>query len=111
LSTITEDAAALRPDRLLAVELDEAPSLSPSPSITEHRFAPIALPTRRKEQSSPAREFMDMAMHGPKHSPTDTPGHRTLLGTERYRDTRFGDLPTVQWGTPSVDMESATPRR
>lgn len=32
-----------------------------------------------------------------------TPGHRTMLGTESYRDTRFGDQPmTMSWGTPEM---------
>lgn len=32
-----------------------------------------------------------------------TPGHRTMLGTESYRDTRFGDLPVMMgWGTPEM---------
>lgn len=67
-----------------------------------------------KRSVSPARDYMDVAMYGllgPTESPssTQTPGHRTLLGTERYRDTRFGDVPVVDWGSPSVDLGSGTP--
>lgn len=67
-----------------------------------------------KRSVSPARDYMDVAMYGllgPSESPgsTQTPGHRTLLGTERYRDTRFGDVPVVHWGSPSVDLGSGTP--
>jgi len=36
-------------------------------------------------------------------------GHRTLLGTERWRDTRFDDVPVVQWSTPRVDLGPGTP--
>lgn len=35
---------------------------------------------------------------------TFTPGPRTLLGTERYRDTRFGDLDLGSWASPRVDL-------
>ncbi|WVQ85717.1 hypothetical protein IAT38_007883 [Cryptococcus sp. DSM 104549] len=35
-----------------------------------------------------------------------TPGHRTLLGTERYNDTRFGDIPIGVWGQGRVDLET-----
>lgn len=123
------------------------PCLSPSPSITEShsRFIPSAAgypsrqartvsavsaasavsaitdvsvaPTDRTDRSSPARDFMDVALHGlpnPTESPSGlaTPGHRTMLGTERYRDTRFGDIPEVNWGTPSVDYGfGSTPKQ
>lgn len=73
-------------------------------------------PAGKREESplSPARNYMDVAMFGlmgPSESPgvTQTPGHRTMLGTERYRDTRFGDVPMVQWGSPSVDLGTGTP--
>ncbi|ODO12065.1 hypothetical protein I350_00850 [Cryptococcus amylolentus CBS 6273] len=33
-----------------------------------------------------------------------TPGQRTLLGTERYNDTRFGDMPVGFWAQPGVDL-------
>ncbi|OXH15949.1 hypothetical protein C370_01534 [Cryptococcus neoformans A1-35-8] len=33
-----------------------------------------------------------------------TPGHRTLLGTERYNDTRFGDIPVGMWAQPKIDF-------
>ena len=80
---------------------------------------------------SPGQEYMDLALHGlPSPTPARTrpssggagmmedespsafatPGHRTLLGTERYRDTRFGDAPVLSWGTPSVDLGANTPR-
>lgn len=39
----------------------------------------------------------------------ETPGHRTMLGTETYRDTRFGDVPVVEWGTPNIDLGPNTP--
>jgi len=71
---------------------------------------------RRSPAMSPARDYMDVAMFGlmgPAESPgtsnNQTPGHRTMLGTERYRDTRFGDVPMVQWGSPSVDLGTGTP--
>ncbi|KIR30620.1 hypothetical protein I309_00758 [Cryptococcus deuterogattii LA55] len=38
-----------------------------------------------------------------------TPGHRTLLGTERYNDTRFGDIPVGMWAQPNNDF--GTPGR
>jgi hypothetical protein len=96
------------------------PRLSPSPSITESKLqSTTGFPSRRTvssattasaatDRSSPAREFMDVALHGlpdqgDSPSGQGTPNHRTMLGTERYRDTRFGDIPVVSWGTPSVD--------
>lgn len=100
------------------------PRLSPSPSITERAFQHPAYPSRGsslvpqgprpRQTSTPAREYMDVALHGlpnPIESPSGfiTPGHRTILGTERYRDTRFGDIPSLSWGSPSVDFGSATP--
>jgi hypothetical protein len=100
------------------------PRLSPSPSITERAFQHPAYPSRGsslvptgarpRQTSTPAREYMDVALHGlpnPVESPSGfiTPGHRTILGTERYRDTRFGDIPSLSWGSPSVDFGSATP--
>ncbi|WVO13062.1 hypothetical protein L204_100672 [Cryptococcus depauperatus] len=33
-----------------------------------------------------------------------TPGQRTLLGTERYNDTRFGDIPVGMWAQPKIDF-------
>jgi hypothetical protein len=100
------------------------PRLSPSPSITERAFQHPTYPSRGsslvpqgprpRQTSTPAREYMDVALHGlpnPIESPSSfiTPGHRTILGTERYRDTRFGDIPSLSWGSPSVDFGSATP--
>ena len=70
-------------------------------------------PTRRTRSPGPARAYMNVALHGliGAESPSTlaTPGHRTMLGTERYRDTRFSDVPDVQWGTPSVDLGPNTP--
>lgn len=101
------------------------PRLSPSPSITERGFQHPSYPSRGsslvpqgprpRQTSTPAREYMDVALHGlpnPVESPSGfiTPGHRTILGTERYRDTRFGDIPTLAWGSPNVDFGSATPQ-
>lgn len=66
---------------------------------------------------SPAREYMDVALNGlAEHcEPSGTvhmPSVRTLLGTERYRDTRFGDEPIIPWGTPTiVDFGPSTPLR
>ena len=95
--------------------------LSPSPSIGD-LYPPHPLsngrrsgpPSRHRPSSSPARDYMDVALHGfpdTADSPSGhaTPGHRTMLGTERYRDTRFGDVPVFQWGTPSVDLGPLTP--
>lgn len=79
---------------------------------------------RGQASSSPSREYMEIAMHGLESAPRNTsgqtdqspsafatPGHRTMLGTETYRDTRFGDVPVMSWGTPSVDLGSGmTPR-
>lgn len=118
------------------------PRLSPSPSITESRFQHPTLPTRgsslapvgttganmtsagtstagtsrARKASTPAREYMEVALHGlgvtsdSSRSQTQTPSHRTILGTERYRDTRFGDIPVVAWGSPGVDFGPATPQ-
>ena len=76
--------------------------------------SPAARMGRDESSLSPARNYMDVAMFGlmgPSESPgtAQTPGHRTMLGTERYRDTRFGDVPMVQWGSPSVDLGTGTP--
>ncbi|ORX34139.1 hypothetical protein BD324DRAFT_636829 [Kockovaella imperatae] len=73
--------------------------------------------------SSPAQDYMEVALQtndpalkashiGPDISPSAyaTPSHRTMLGTETYRDTRFGDVPVMSWGTPSVDLGTGTPR-
>jgi hypothetical protein len=102
------------------------PRLSPSPSITEKGFQHPSYPSRMsnlgpggprpRQTSTPAREYMDVALHGlsnPADSPSAlaTPSHRTILGTERYRDTRFGDIPVMAWGgSPSVDFGSGTPQ-
>lgn len=105
-----------------------SPRLSASPTLRESAFAyhpfpanpssrsfPAAVPrSRNRTSSSPARDYMSVALHGlnnPSDSPSAqaTPGHRTMLGTERYRDTRFGDVPVFQWGTPSVDLGPRTP--
>jgi hypothetical protein len=102
------------------------PRLSPSPSITEKGFQHPSYPSRMsnlgpggprpRQTSTPAREYMDVALHGltnPADSPSAqaTPSHRTILGTERYRDTRFGDIPVMAWGgSPSVDYGSGTPQ-
>lgn len=66
---------------------------------------------------SPAREYMDVALNGlagrcKSSNVFPIPSVRTLLGTERYRDTRFGDEPIVPWGTPTVvDFGPPTPVR
>jgi hypothetical protein len=101
------------------------PRLSPSPSITERAFQHPQYPSRgsslvpqgprSRQSSAPAREYMDVALHGlpmqaDSPSALATPGHRTILGTERYRDTRFGDVPVLNWGSPSVDF-GTTPQR
>lgn len=68
-------------------------------------------------QLSPAREYMDVALNGlsghcASSNTVPIPSVRTLLGTERYRDTRFGDEPIVPWGTPmAVDFGPPTPVR
>ncbi|WOO85723.1 uncharacterized protein LOC62_07G009217 [Vanrija pseudolonga] len=100
------------------------PALSPSPSIGGEHFSYSALPTRGRSALrglantrpfvSPGREYMDVALNGlsnPNDSPSAlaTPSSRTMLGTERYRDTRFGDEPVVPWDTPTVDFGRATP--
>ena len=138
LSTITE-YDELRPERtrvpsdaptptFLGPALREStgspPRLSPSPSIGDaaasyspflSRRSITATPPRRvRDSKSPSRDYMKVALHG-LHDLADspsaqaTPGHRTMLGTERYRDTRFGDIPVFQWGTPSVDLGPTTP--
>lgn len=65
--------------------------------------------------SSPAREYMDVALNGLAGSCKSSsayPSVRTMLGTERYRDTRFGDEPIVSWGSPSIiDFGPPTPVR
>lgn len=68
----------------------------------------------RHRDVSPLMDYMDVATYGllgTRQSPgqMSTPSHRTLLGTERYRDTRFGDVPMVSWGSPSVDLGPNTP--
>jgi hypothetical protein len=108
--------------------------LSPSPSIPDSAFKrPMKsrMPTRLGRNDSPSREYMQVALHGlpqpaeevkggggdgtPSRSAMGmgmglvTPGHRTLLGTERWRDTRFGDVDVIQWGTPRVDLGPGTP--
>lgn len=74
-------------------------------------------PRERNRSVSPLQDYMDVAMHGvlgggggidDASSSLATP-HRTMLGTERYRDTRFGDVPMVSWGSPSVDLGPNTP--
>lgn len=116
----------------LASATSSPPRLSPSPSIGEDGFrytpfpnnpkrlnapATLSMHTPPKRTKSPAKEYMSVALHGlPMPSGESpgmmaTPGHRTMLGTERYRDTRFGDVPVVQWSTPGVDLfGSSTPR-
>ncbi|KAK8870100.1 hypothetical protein IAR55_000670 [Kwoniella newhampshirensis] len=41
---------------------------------------------------------------GKKNEEIMTPAHRTMLGTERYNDTRFGDIPVGMWESPKVDL-------
>ena len=74
--------------------------------------------SRSVRSSSPSRDFMDIALHGfadesPSAQAPHTPAHRTLLGTERYNDTKYGDVPLVSWGTPGEGMLDfgETPRR
>jgi hypothetical protein len=103
--------------------------LSPSPDIPDGMFKkPKFLPSRfSRQEGSPGREYMEVALHGLPEgeggAEADSrvggmggtpgsgrgPGSRTLLGTERWRDTRFGDVPVVQWGTPRVDLGPGTP--
>lgn len=67
----------------------------------------------RHRDVSPLMDYMDVATYGLLGTDSlgqmNTPNHRTLLGTERYRDTRFGDVPMVSWGSPSVDLGPNTP--
>lgn len=69
-----------------------------------------------RQSPDPAREYMEVALHGLSNtsdspSAQATPSHRTLLGTERYRDTRFGDIPMMSWGTPGgMDFGPGTPQ-
>lgn len=105
---------------------DRPPSLSPSPSITETRFSSLPFPSKKKPISAPSALGQtspliptQSALPGrmtantvdttpPCHAGAAglgmmTPGHRTMLGTESYRDTRFGDLPVMMaWGTPEM---------
>lgn len=74
--------------------------------------------SRSVRSSSPSRDFMDIALHGytdesPSARPPHTPAHRTLLGTERYRDNKYGDLPFFSLATPGEgEMDfGETPRR
>ncbi|WVQ71279.1 hypothetical protein IAR50_000805 [Cryptococcus sp. DSM 104548] len=39
-----------------------------------------------------------------KNDEVATPGQRTLLGTERYNDTRFGDMPVEFWAQAGADL-------
>lgn len=108
------------------------PTLSPSPAIGGDNFTYTPLPPPRpatplattskagagkvNEQKafSPAREYMNIALNGltnPSDSPSAfaTPSSRTMLGTERFRDTRFADEPVVPWASPKVDLGPDTP--
>lgn len=110
------------------------PALSPSPAIGGDNFSYTPLPppfTRTAPSSassarsglhvqqqptrfSPAREYMNIALNGlsnPNDSPSAlaTPSTRTMLGTERFRDTRFADEPVVSWTSPRVDFGQETP--
>lgn len=121
----TPPVAPLYPASLSRDGTITPPRLSPSPSITESKFQHPTYPTkgsslgpgpsRMRQSSDPAREYMEVALHG-LSSHTDspsvmaTPSHRTVLGTERYRDTRFGDLPMMSWGSPTVDLGPSTPQ-
>jgi hypothetical protein len=60
---------------------------------------------------SPRREYLDVALNGLNDSATvmATPNSRTIMGTERYRDTRFGDEPFVAWTSPTLDCGPPTP--
>lgn len=86
------------------------PSLAKTPNS-------VSGTARASGQLSPAREYMDVALNGlsghcASSSIIPIPSVRTLLGTERYRDTRFGDEPIVPWGTPTaVDFGPPTPVR
>lgn len=70
--------------------------------------------THARALSSPGREYMRIALNG-LSNPSDiivTPNSRTMLGTERYRDTRFGDEPDMMWASPSgrsIDFGPPTP--
>ena len=93
--------------------IDAGPSYIPAPSVSRRVFSATSSRPHRGS-SSPARDYMNVALHGLRNdtespSAQATPGHRTMLGTERYRDTRFGDVPVFQWGTPSVDLGPGTP--
>jgi hypothetical protein len=95
------------------------PALSPSPSISgDHSYVAVSTGSQSRANQtqrgrvfpSPRREYMDIALNGltgESPSAMATPSSRTLLGTERYRDTRFGDEPFVAWSLPSVDYDSA----
>lgn len=108
------------------------PALSPSPAIGGDNFTYTPLPPPGKALSlasaskppmtsdhehkafSPAREYMNIALNGltnPNDSPSAlaTPSSRTMLGTERFRDTRFADEPEVAWTSPKVDFGPDTP--
>lgn len=121
----TPPVAPLYPASLSRDGTITPPRLSPSPSITESRFQHPTYPakgsslapgpSRIRQSSTPAREYMEVALHGlPSHTDSPsvmaTPSHRTVLGTERYRDTRFGDLPMMSWGSPTVDLGPSTPQ-
>ena len=95
-----------------------------SMSPTDRPSTPPRQRQRQRSQlsSSPSRKYLEIATYGLEsakdasgatQSPSAfaTPGHRTMLGTETYRDTRFGDVPVMSWGTPSVDLGTGmTPR-
>lgn len=106
------------------------PSLSPSPAIGGDNFSYTPLPPpfsvtapsssaasrvqHQQKRFSPAREYMNIALNGltnPNDSPSAlaTPSSRTMLGTERFRDTRFADEPIISWGSPKVDFGPETP--
>ncbi|EKD00164.1 hypothetical protein A1Q2_05507 [Trichosporon asahii var. asahii CBS 8904] len=117
---------------LNSVNLSNLKPSTPSPglliatkNVTDSYTAAAAAPRGSPEDSgplafdnmSPAREYMDVALNGltghSKFSSTvPMPSVRTMLGTERYRDTRFGDEPIAPWGTPTiVDFGPPTPVR
>lgn len=134
LSHITDEdtESFLRPILIRKDRTVTPPALSPSPSIGGDNFTytPLPMPSSSLAAtssvagsstttwdkppppvSSPGREYMDIALNG-LSNPNDTmvtPNSRTMLGTERYHDTRFGDEPVVPWASPTVDFGPATP--
>ncbi|KAI9634484.1 uncharacterized protein MKK02DRAFT_38014 [Dioszegia hungarica] len=75
----------------------------PQDTPAEPASAASTAPTSSSSTTAPAPEAVSPVFAPLAGLGMMTPGHRTMLGTEAYRDTRFGDLPVMMsWGTPEM---------